>query len=102
MGRNTKVALPAMLALVLVSSIALADTWRGPFPIAGTGVSDCGDSRATAVAWSLCRQKALEASTIAGIPVSVVDISTSYNRTDEEGPWYDHWHSCKFSGTAQC
>jgi hypothetical protein len=104
MRNHSKIALSAMLVSAVMGSrgALAADRWSEAFDISGTGVSDCGSSRVTAVTWDRCRGQAATASTITGVPVSVVDIWYSYTRTDEEGPFWDHWHSCKFSGKAQC
>jgi hypothetical protein len=79
------------------------DTWAGPFKIGGSGVTDCGQSRAQAEAWNLCSQKAMDASAITGVPVSVVDIRLeNYWREDDEGPWWDHWRKCEFGADVYC
>ncbi len=79
------------------------DRWVGPFAISGSGVNECGEVVAKSKGWDTCKQKAQDATSITGLSVSVVDVRIeNYWRKDEEGPWYDHWHKCKYGANVFC
>lgn len=102
--KNTFRFMAVMGLIILSVAPAFAgDRWTAWFTVSGGGVHDCGESKAQSETWNHCITKARSAEEATGIPISVANIEIAgYQRTDEEGPWYDHWHKCTFSAQSRC